>query len=484
MRAAILSGLLLCAHSRAGDDADSGYRTLLERLAGKWDVPCATLTVVRGEAVSFFAKGTARGGTPVDAGTLFGIGSVSKGLTATLVASYVADGRIRWHDSVAHLGPDVVLGDENLARRTTLLDCLCHRTGIPSNDFLWYADPGLDRRALIEDFARAAQGARHGALSYNHMAYVLAAAGIERFTSKPWDRELTDRVLVPLGMSRTFVDPRAALGPANGTDPHTLVGGQMRRVSTQSPDALAPALGMVSCSRDLTRWALWLMGRGGMVVGRLRATTLLCSPERLGATDWLPTDVDEAEHGVGCYLDTYNGLSVAVFGDDGIGWTGLVGLIPDKNLAVVILSNVGSADFAWSLWYKVADTVVPDIGLGERADILLEASITDRQALAALEVDVGDTTEDAATPWGRYEGVYLCKGLPKLVLKANGNGLGLSIGELRGQVRREGRRFSVKWEQDYVGRGMLRATVAGQGPAASVELKTPEWPWFTFERVK
>lgn len=67
---------------------------------------------------------------PITPQTLFALGSLSKGVTAEVVAMLVNEGRLHWNDTLQTLlPPGTVLSDD--ARKITLLQLVTHTSGLP-----------------------------------------------------------------------------------------------------------------------------------------------------------------------------------------------------------------------------------------------------------------------------------------------------------------------------------------------------------------
>lgn len=81
-----------------------------------------------GECIVDAWAGTADAGRKVDGETLFPVFSVTKGITATLVHSLVAEGRLSYDTRIADVWPEFAAhGKSNI----TLRQALCHRAGMP-----------------------------------------------------------------------------------------------------------------------------------------------------------------------------------------------------------------------------------------------------------------------------------------------------------------------------------------------------------------
>jgi CubicO group peptidase (beta-lactamase class C family) len=80
-----------------------GLDEYIEQARKDWKIPGLAVAIVKDDAV-IFAKGfgtrTVADPTPVDADTLFAVGSTSKAFTAACIAMLVEEGKLGWDDRV------------------------------------------------------------------------------------------------------------------------------------------------------------------------------------------------------------------------------------------------------------------------------------------------------------------------------------------------------------------------------------------------
>ena len=117
-----------------------GLDAYITKAVQTWKVPGLSVAIVRNDSV-IYAKGfgvvKAGGKTPVDAKTLFEIGSSSKAFTATVVAMLVTDGKMRFDDRLTTYLPDFRMYDAVANEGVTLRDALTHRSGIARGELVW-----------------------------------------------------------------------------------------------------------------------------------------------------------------------------------------------------------------------------------------------------------------------------------------------------------------------------------------------------------
>ena len=187
------------------------------------DAPGIAVAVVRGtDTLLFRGYGTANLelAVPVNATSVFRIGSVTKQFTAAAVLQLVEVGKLALTDSIGQWVPDLPAA----WRPITITQLLNHTSGIPS-----YTDAG---EAWAKRWGEEMTGAQIVAITadkpfdfapgtswkYNNTGYVLLGMLLEARMGQGWGDELARRFFTPLGMTRTqFCDTKPVIaGRASG----------------------------------------------------------------------------------------------------------------------------------------------------------------------------------------------------------------------------------------------------------------------------
>ena len=268
---------------------DATLARLLAEVRARHDLPAMAAAVVTSAGVvSSGVVGVRKRGTEVaaTASDCWHLGSCTKSMTATLVGSFVAEGRLTWETPVAPLLPEPDRVHE--AHRTiTIGDLLSHRAGLARDpqpqvlfelfksqppaggDFAatcrWLADvrqrqpPLIEQRARIAALALAAPPAvPPGTWSYSNTGIVIAAAVLERMMGVGDLEELVrSRLLAPLGIAASGFYGLGTPGIIDQPWPHG-ASGEPLPVNGPAMDgfaAIAPA-GMVHC--PIHDWARFL----------------------------------------------------------------------------------------------------------------------------------------------------------------------------------------------------------------------------------
>ena len=168
--------------------------------------------------------------------TIFGVASVTKGFTALAIMQLAEAGRLAVDDPVTRYLPTYRTPVEAGARATTIAHFLTHTAGLPplpsrffalaratagdsfaASPPAWVAahaplDSAADLLDYIAGYDFAPLGPPGEQFSYSNEGFALLGAIVERVSGLPYATYVRERILEPLGMSRSTFD-RAVLAP-------------------------------------------------------------------------------------------------------------------------------------------------------------------------------------------------------------------------------------------------------------------------------
>jgi CubicO group peptidase (beta-lactamase class C family) len=231
-------------------------------------VPALAIAAAKQDEVLFAAVSgvrTVNADTLAEVGDKFHIGSVTKPITATMIARLVEDGRIRWETTPVDVWPDEAHAFAPHLRRITVEQLLSHRAGMPAfetdeENATFEQRRGESPREERARFARwlLAREASFpiGEHVYSNAGYGLVAAMAEAVTGLNWEQLVEREVFAALEIrSCGFGWPASSGDQPSGhrmveglLQPHDLSDGYQLRA------AIAPA-GDIYCSiEDLVRF--------------------------------------------------------------------------------------------------------------------------------------------------------------------------------------------------------------------------------------
>jgi len=414
-----------------------------------WKVPGLALAVVR-DGKLVLAEGYGyrdlEKKVPVDAETLFAIGSSSKAFTTAALGMLVDEGKLEWDKPVRTWIPDFALHDPFATERMTPRDLVCHRSGLPRHDLLWYGS-NATRAELVSRLGDLAPSADFRTRwQYQNLMFMTAGYLVEKVSGKTWEDFVRERLFAPLGMSASdlsiaqmeTVDNRA-LGYKQQDEEE---GGGIEQVPYRVVDAVAPAGSINSNVVDMAKWVQFQLGDGTWEGKTLLSRATLDELHRPvivldggGAISSLLADEDLpfVMYALGWFVQPYRGHLVVHHGGNIDGFSAFVTMLPKEKDGLVILTNLNGTVAPFVLANHVYDRL---LGLPEKDwNGLLQAK---RDAAQKAAKEAGKAKDEGrktgtkpAHPLADYAGVYTHPSYGDLTIGAQGKGLALTYNALQ-----------------------------------------------------
>jgi CubicO group peptidase (beta-lactamase class C family) len=281
---------------------------------------------------------------PVDRDTLFLLGSITKTYTATALLRLAEQGRIDLDEPVRRYVPGLKLADEPAAERITVMNLLNHTAGL-GWDLILDTGAGDDALARFVDRLSelelvAAPGQR---ASYSQAGYSLLGRVIEAVTGKPYENAVGELVFQPLGLSNSFfalehvITRRFAVGHNAGDDGNLAVGRMWRGPRYRNAGA-----GLAASVSDVLRWARFHLSDGDGVLSR-SALDRMTKP-----TAELHGSALGDALGICWFLRDIDGVAAVGHGGSANGQFAELLLVPERDFAIVSLTNAGPNGIAFN----------------------------------------------------------------------------------------------------------------------------------------
>jgi CubicO group peptidase (beta-lactamase class C family) len=312
---------------------DSAIRGMLERRIATGVVPGIVVGVLEADGTRrYLVAGRSGTDRPLDARSVFEIGSITKTFTGVLLAQMAEAGEVTLDQPLARLLPDSVRLPER-GRPITLLDVATHTSGLPRMpDRFMPADMGNP----YADYSVAqlyAFLARHELrrepeveYEYSNLAMGLLGHALALEAGMPYPELLRARVLDPLGMADTRIaltdDLRArlAIGHNQSGDP----------VPNWDIPTLAGAGALRSTAADMVTYLAAHLRPPATPLGR--AMTAAQTPRRPAG--------GRQQVGLGWHIRDAGTDSASVWHNGGTGgYHSFGGFVPSRGAAVVVLAN-------------------------------------------------------------------------------------------------------------------------------------------------
>lgn len=337
----------------------------------EWKVPGLALAIVKDDSI-IYAKGygtrTVGKTEPVDANTIFAIGSSSKAFTAALVAMAADEGKMKWDEKVTAYLPGLQLNDRYATRDLTIRDALSHRSGLARGDFTWYIG-GFSREDILRRvrYLEPSWGLR-AQFGYQNLMYLAAGEAAAAAGKASWDDQVRSKIFAPLGMTSSSTSIRALQGRDNVATPHAEVKDTVVTLPWKNIDNIGPAGSINSNVRDMAQWVRLQLGRGKYAGKQLISSgnhNEMWLPNihiRLqGPTaGYLAPGAKMSGYGMGWFLQDFDGRLAVHHGGNIDGMSAMVAMLPEENLGVVILTNMNGSPAPLSVFPRVFDLFTRD----------------------------------------------------------------------------------------------------------------------------
>ncbi len=330
-------------------DSLHAIRAHVQQLVADGEVPSMAVAVARdGEIVWEEGFGLADRERNILATehTAYPLASVSKPLTATGLMILVERGLINLdrpiNDYLGEVGLQARVGE---AAEATVRRVASHTSGLPLHSQHFYDDEPYRPPPMDETIRRygnlvTAPGERY---QYSNLGYGILGYVISRASGQSYADFMHDQVFTPLGMGHTSVHVGSGLEEGQAVK-YSSLGRAVPPYDSDSPGASA----IYSSGHDLVHFAMFHLKN------ELPDQEAIIGPAAIDemqrpSPDTGPTRTWEKEgsgYGIGWYVGvTQDGLRVIQHSGWTAGVSTVLALVPEEDLAVVVLSNT---DSQWS----------------------------------------------------------------------------------------------------------------------------------------
>jgi CubicO group peptidase (beta-lactamase class C family) len=278
------------------------------------------------------------------------IASITKTVTAVGLMQLRDDGRLELDDTLDRHLPEA-------AHRPTLRALLAHLSGIQREvpGEVWETLEMPTREELLPLLAESERVLPAAAQwHYSNLAFALLGEVVARVSGQPADRYLDERVLGPLGMTRTTWTAQSPAAIGYLVDPYADV---PREEAVIEGRAVAPAAELWSTASDLCRWAAFIAD----------PDPAMLAPETMEEmrTFQSMVDLNKWRLGYGLGFALYRVDDRVFTGHDGAhaGFLAHVSALPDAKTGAAVLTNSGAgvpiSDLGVRLSNAAADAYPP-----------------------------------------------------------------------------------------------------------------------------
>jgi len=352
----IVSG---CAHSSRfiRDARVSTVRELIIEHVATGGVPSIAVAVAKdGEIIWEEAFGWSDVENRIRAtpNTMYGLGSISKTITATGVMLLVEEGKVDLDKpAVEYLPKDVKpRAFEGEVQGVTVRHLLNHRAGMPAYAEDFFEDDPEGRRPLAETVRR------YGIVTYPpgesfiycNLGYQMLASIISNVSGMSYAEFIQERVFAPLGMSSARVYEGGSLSRSYAAG-YTQAGERIPPYWGSYPGAD----GTYASAHDLIRFAMFHLGNN------LPDQKTILSDRAIAAMQAKHPPGNERS-GIGWNLDgDERGYRSVYHGGEGPGADCMMRLFPDEDIAAVVLCNAECEEL-YEIQKAIFVALIPELG--------------------------------------------------------------------------------------------------------------------------
>jgi len=351
------------------DDLDKlkGFDEFVAKILAEYKVPGAAISIVKNGTV-LYARGfgfrDVKNNFQVTPHTLFAIGSCTKAFTATTMGILVDEGRLDWDKPIRMYLPGFTLSDPIVTEQMKAKDLICHRSGLPRHDQMWYKSP-LTRRELFERlrYLEFSRGLRE-VYQYNNLMFMTAGILVETTVGTSWEEFARQRILTPLGMSETNFSVEDSKKAPDFSFPYQEVNGQIEQIPFCNIDAIAPAGSINSNVLDMAQWVCLNLNKGKYGEKgdkRIVSEAVLAqihAPQVVVPDTIKYDELFYGSYGLGWRISAYRGHLLVSHGGAIDGFSATVSMMPKDNIGIVLLNNLEDAPINGILAYSIYDRLL------------------------------------------------------------------------------------------------------------------------------
>ncbi|HKP28575.1 MAG TPA: serine hydrolase [Gemmatimonadales bacterium] len=481
-------GLVTSGSAQQHDSHITAIDAYAAKARAEWNAPALAIAIVKNDSV-VFAKGYGvleKGKSKAaDENTLFAIGSSSKAFTTASLAMLVDEGKLKWDDRAVDYLPGWQLSDPWMTREIRIRDLVTHRVGLERADYIW---EGTDySRAEVLRRIRHVPVQEGFRLTYGYNNHMFLAAGtiVERVSGTTWDAFVRQRILTPLGMTRSNTSITAFGNDANVATPHQRDGDTAVVIQWKSLDNVAPAGAINSSVGEMAEWVRFQLASGkwqGKQLVSERNMREMHSPQTVIPIGPWFSSLSPVNHqmvpgtnffmyGLGWFLQDYRGKKVVQHGGSIDGMRALVGMMPDEKLGFVVLTNLNPSSIDEALMFRIFDEYLG----GEKRDWSKDmldrfrgVEQKGRDAIKAAEtMRVPNTTP--SLPLSGYAGTYSDSANGDAVVTEENGKLVLRLGVFTGDLEHWNYdTFVAHWRLPVPDRAIVTFRLDGSGRPAGL----------------
>ena len=368
------------------------------------------------------ASGVRRQGSPelVAVDDIVRIGSETKAMTSTMLATLVQDGTFAngWNTTIVDVFPELAGTIHQDYHAVTLSQLVRMKSGIsrnPADRRAYSNNPDIVERRynILRDNLSNPPAGPVGDHLYSNLSYMVAGAMAEQLTGKSWETLIEERLFSPLGITSFGYGPPATPGDVDQPWGHRPDGSGGWIHDPGDDDASGAPAGS-NLHMSIQDWAkfisLWFSDQDPAILNRTILNELSTPESGTYAAGW-----NVRLHHWG------NGTVLSHTGTAG-GWKVHLWIAPNRGVAFVAVANASAVEVDRSLESIIYDLIVTEIQSheastgepGKAQDHVIQVVQQGSRPVTTIRdsgssvvgLEIGDTTVFIFQSLGRVSGAY------------------------------------------------------------------------------
>jgi CubicO group peptidase (beta-lactamase class C family) len=276
----------------------------------------------------------------------------------------VDEGKLNWDTPIKEYMPNFEMKNKYTGEHLTLTDMICHRSGLPRHDALWY-NSSLSRKDLIDrikhlefskDFREIWQ--------YNSLMYATAGYIVELVTGMTWEEFVKTKIFEPLEMNSSNFSVEVSKGAADYSMPYAIKENEVQQIDLRNIDVVGSAGAINSNLMDMIKWLMFHLNKGKVngkqLVSEKNILQMYSAQIPCKFVPWEFNEVQFSSYGLGWFVESYRGKKHVNHAGNIDGFSSYVSFLPDENLGVIILSNINNPFWTMPITYSIYDRFFGD----------------------------------------------------------------------------------------------------------------------------
>jgi len=333
----------LYSQTKLDPNKSDSIQHILTKIVNDGKAPGMIAAIISSEGViAIGSAGERKAGSGIAFTTndLVHLGSCTKAMTSTMLATLVAERKLSWDMKLIDAIPELKHLIHSDYHQITLWHLLTHRAGIQKNVTDWddFSSKEIKERRLAILIANLQKSTSYklDEFNYSNFGYMIAACMAEQITGLSWETLMQERIFDQLEMSSAgFGAPNThdqidqPWGHSSGL---SWLGNKWKPDQTDNPEALGPA-GMVHC--NIADWAkfisIWLTSENPILERKYLDKLIEPVSGHFYAGGWGVAENEWAK-----------GITISHSGSNGIWYTSVL-VTPKLDRAFIVSTN--SRDF-------------------------------------------------------------------------------------------------------------------------------------------